>query len=220
MTASRHPSDALLMAYAAGSLGEPTALLVATHLALCPRCRSAVADAEAVGGALMEDLAPAALNDGALESVLARLDSGVEPPATAPATAPAPRGDARLIPQPLRGYLPTPVEELPWRPLGPGIHAVKLLTGRGGDIARLYRIGAGRAVPRHGHRGNEMTLVLTGAYRDDLGRVGRGDVAEVDDAVTHQPVAEPTEDCICLVVTDAPLRLTGAARLMQPFMRT
>ena len=44
------------MDYAAGSLSEPVALLIATHLALCPRCRHEVEEFEALGGALLEDL--------------------------------------------------------------------------------------------------------------------------------------------------------------------
>ena len=48
----------------------------------------------------------------------------------------------------------------------------------------------------------------------------RGDVAEADPSVNHQPVADPGEDCICLAVTDAPLRLTGPfGRLLNPFLR-
>jgi putative transcriptional regulator len=38
---------------------------------------------------------------------------------------------------------------------------------------------------------------------------GRDDVAIADPAVDHQPIADPAEDCVCLAVTDAPLRLTG-----------
>jgi len=47
------------------------------------------------------------------------------------------------------------------------------------------------------------------AYRvfaDDSGRFARGDVETADADLVHQPVAEPGEDCICLAVTDAPLR--------------
>jgi len=58
-----HPTEALLLDYAAGVLHEPASLVVATHMALCPMCRARVRDLDAVGGALLEALpavAPAA----------------------------------------------------------------------------------------------------------------------------------------------------------------
>ena len=45
---TKHLSDALLLDYAAGSLTEGWSLAVATHLALCPACRSRALAAEAV----------------------------------------------------------------------------------------------------------------------------------------------------------------------------
>jgi len=53
-----HPSDERLLEYASGAAPEPIALLVATHLALCPACRHVTAELEAVGGALLETLPP------------------------------------------------------------------------------------------------------------------------------------------------------------------
>ena len=64
-------------------------------------------------------------------------------------------------------------------------------------------------VPQHTHEGSELTLVLEGAFRDKTGRYARGDLALADGSIEHRPVAEPGEDCMCLTVTDAPLRLTG-----------
>ncbi len=75
-------------------------------------------------------------------------------------------------------------------------------------------------MPVHTHEGTELTLVLAGAFSDAHGHFLRGDVAEADASVEHQPVADPGEDCLCLAVTDAPLRLTGPfGRLLNPFLR-
>ena len=59
-----HPSEARLLDYASGALPEPMALLIATHLALCPACRRTVAELEAVGGALLEALPPEPVGRG------------------------------------------------------------------------------------------------------------------------------------------------------------
>ena len=46
-----------------------------------------------------------------------------------------------------------------------------------------------------------------------------GDLEEADETVEHQPVAGAGEDCICLAVTDAPLRFKSRfMRLVQPIL--
>jgi putative transcriptional regulator len=65
-----------------------------------------------------------------------------------------------------------------------------------------------------------MTLVLQGAFRDNRARFARGDVEIATEADAHTPVAEDGEDCICLAVTDAPLRFSAMMpRLLQPLFR-
>jgi putative transcriptional regulator len=84
---------------------------------------------------------------------------------------------------------------------------------------RLLKIPAGAAMPDHGHNGTELTLVLKGAFRDDGGRFGRGDIEIADEDLHHTPIAEDGEDCICLAATDAPLRFRRLIpRIAQPFM--
>src|SRR5690242_7914487 len=102
-----HPTEALLLDYAAGVLHEPAAVVVATHMALCPTCRARVRALDAVGGAMLEALPAVAPAAGALDAVLARLDAPEPAPSVAPIVAPAGLDAAtrRLVPQPLRGYL-------------------------------------------------------------------------------------------------------------------
>jgi len=65
----------------------------------------------------------------------------------------------------------------------------------------------------------EMTLVLAGGFSDDFGHYRRGDLATADASVAHRPIADLDEECICLVVTDAPLYLTGrVGRVMNLFL--
>lgn len=71
---NHHPSDATLASYAAGTLPEALGLVTATHLSFCPACREVVALAEAVGGSMLDDMAPVAMDDDALAQVLARGD--------------------------------------------------------------------------------------------------------------------------------------------------
>ena len=67
MVPSHHPSDDLLIAYAAGAQEDPVALAVATHLALCPRCRKEVSRLEELGGVFLESQEPMCLGEGSVE---------------------------------------------------------------------------------------------------------------------------------------------------------
>ncbi len=83
----------------------------------------------------------------------------------------------------------------------------------------MLHIAPGKALPEHGHGGTEMTLVLSGAYRDELGRFGPGDVADLDEHVEHQPKVEQDAPCICLVATETPTRFKGIfSRILQPLV--
>ena len=73
MNVSHHPEPALLLDYATGTLADPFALIVATHMALCPACRREVAALEAVGGALLEqapEAGEADVDQGAFERMM------------------------------------------------------------------------------------------------------------------------------------------------------
>lgn len=215
-----HPSLELLLDYAAGSIGEAAGLALATHLALCPECREVVARLESVGGALLEEIEPAAMPPDALDNLLARLDEPIPVPAFRP---PADVAVPVPVPQPLRGYLGQGLEAVRWKRVMRGVEQVDLAVceGRTGNVrARLLRIGPGVRVPRHTHDGTEMTLVLAGGFSDGGKQYRRGDFSFCDGATDHGPVADDDGDCLCLTVTDAPLRLTGPLmRLLNPFVR-
>lgn len=216
MTPNHHPSDALLVAYSAGSLCEGLSLAVATHLAHCPLCRSIAAEIDAVGGALLEELPPEAMSRGALESVLDRIEG--QPPCRAPLPRIGHTCASGPRPSPLDRYI-GPLAEQRWQRIAPGVRRIAVLRRPGRGAVQLLRIAPGTSLPHHGHEGLELTMVLSGSFVDEMGRFGPGDLAEMDGEVRHQPIADTHEDCICLIATDAPLRFTGlVGRLMQPFI--
>jgi putative transcriptional regulator len=205
---SHHPSDDLLLDYASGAQREPVALLIATHLALCPQCRARSDRLEAIGGALLEQIEPAPLADDSFSRLLARLDEPTEPTEPSPPAGPPPPGDAASPPEPLRRYVGNSLDRLSWRRLG-SIAEARLLPGFPDFTTRLLRVRPGAAIPAHTHEGSELTLVLAGGFRDQIDHYLRGDVAQADGEVDHRPVADLDEECLCLVVTDAPVRMTG-----------
>ncbi|MEM9439504.1 MAG: ChrR family anti-sigma-E factor [Pseudomonadota bacterium] len=212
-----HPSDERLLDYATGAAAEPLALVIACHLALCARCRHEMRHLEQLGGALLDDAPQETMSAGCLDRLFARIelpDSRVE--VEVPAPIPAINRD---IPQPLRRYLDRPLSDMPWRKRG-AISELELLPEVSNHATRLLWIRSGAAAPRHTHEGSEVTLVLKGSFWDGHGHYGCGDIAEADSDVDHRPIAGDDEDCLCLTVTDAPLKLTSPiGRLINPFLK-
>ncbi len=212
MTIKHHISDSLLMAYSAGQLPEAFNLVVATHLSLCDECRVALGAFDAVGGALVDSADEAPVSDAALDATLAMIAS-VKPVADKRARK------VGIFPAPLADYVGGDLDAVKWQSLGRGVRQAILPTAKGASV-RLLHIPAGQAMPDHGHRGMELTLVLQGAFSDGTGRYSRGDVDAETEATQHTPVAEAGLPCICLSATDAPLRFTGfIPRILQPLFK-
>ena len=211
LPAHHFPED-MLLDYAAGSLPEGLSILVAVHLSLCPACRAAVADGEAIGGALLAQIDPVALAPDALDRVLARLDAEE---AVAGMTAAA----QGALPPPLGDYLGGNLDKLDWQPLAPNVEQVALRprTGTGTAQGRwpgttevaLVRMAPGAIAPRHRHEGIEATVMVQGGFADEFGQYERGDAWIVGSTIEHGPVALPGEPCLCLVYLDAPLKPAG-----------
>ena len=212
-TIRHHVPDQVLSAYAAGELAEAFNLIVATHVSMCDDCRAQLAAIEALGGAVIEGGEAVEMSDSALEAALSRIE--MLPQATM-RVRPVSRG---LLPVPLADYISGDLSSIRWTALGAGVRQAILPTDRKAT-ARLLYIPAGAQMPDHGHRGMEMTLVLQGAFADESDRFGPGDIEVADEEMEHTPVAEMGADCICLAVTDAPLRFRGMLpRLAQPLFR-
>jgi len=212
-TIKHHLTDDLLIAYAAGNMPEAFSLIVATHISMCDTCRAALAAHESVGGALIEDTRPAAVTDDLLARTLASIERPVPAPVTLPTRKPG------KVPSVLQDYIGGDLDAIRWKNLGGGVRQSILKTDNGAS-ARLLFIPAGKAVPDHGHRGTELTLVLQGAFADSVDRFGPGDIEIATEELDHTPVAEMGEDCICLAATDAPLRFNALIpRLLQPIFR-
>ena len=211
MSVSHHPSEATLMAYAAGGLDEGLSLVVAVHLGTCPACRGTVRICEAVGGQMLASES-ADLTEDAPSQALGRLDEPAAPLANAP------RSTVRLgfnMPHALAGY-----RLGNWRWVAPGIRLVRILPLRAGRSGlNLLRVSPGVAVPCHTHAGLELSCILTGSYTDETGHFRPGDLAEMDGDIDHMPVADPRYGCICMIASDGKLRFRSLLpRLLRPVL--
>lgn len=210
---THHATEETLMRFAAGTLAAAPAIVVAAHLASCPACRARVGTYEALGGALLEEIEPTPLSATVLNDVLAMLDEEDEAPDVAmPPPAPVEIEGAPL-PEALRGC-----DIGRWRWIGPGMKMSWVGVPQDPDANLiLLKIGAGRALPDHGHVGTEFTYIVSGSFSDRFGTFRPGDLAEMDEDVEHQPIVDKDGECICLAAVEGKMRFKSViGRMLQP----
>jgi len=217
MKTTHNICEKLLMGYAAGVLPEAFNLVVASHLCLSDESRAMLCSYESLGGCVMNKCTGTKMNSGALEATLQKIKLCCNDSTESDLPRKA-KPCIGLLPKPLQDYVGGDPDAIRWTRLGRGIKQAVLPTTKGAT-ARLLCVSAGQALPAHGHRGMELTLVLGGAFHDHSDRFARGDIQIADQQVQHQPVADQDQDCICLMATDARLKFkTLLPRLTQPFV--
>ena len=208
MTPRHHLPDPILMGYAVGAVPEGTAVLVATHLALCPGCRDRVSGLESVGGAMLEDLAGAAVDEAVYDEILGKLDEAapklVHPmPDAAPLTSGV-LPNQLTVPEPLRSLVSQSTGK--WRTVIPGkVRRMDLSVDLGGKPLRLMRVSPGFGVPNHTHSGLELNLILSGGFHDRGKEFLRGDISANDVDDTHSFNIDAGEDCVILIANEGDL---------------
>lgn len=208
MTIRHHPSEELLMRFASGALEPPFDIAIAAHLDACVLCREEGAMWEGVGGAMLEEIAPAAMADEALDRALAAIDQ------------PAP---VRRQKPSISSLLPTSLRRRRVGreyPIGPGIYKRNVWKEKNGSgRAFLLRARPGLELPRHGHGGMEMTCVLEGGYVDEHGQYAPGDFMTADVGHLHQPHVDQDGECVLLIASRGrPIASGIAGLIMRLFM--
>jgi putative transcriptional regulator len=214
MTIQHHPTDELLLAYAAGTLDQGQHIAIATHLLACTSCRSWVQSLEGLGGSVLSALPASAMAGDALSRIEARLD---EPAFSVPSE------QRRMDTHSDVPGLPAFVRGLPagkWKWVAPNLHLKRLaLTDPGDTRVFLLKSSPGSRFLPHGHTGFEMTSVLTGSFNHDGKHYGPGDFDFGDSDTGHAIEIGPSGDCISLVAMQGDLKLRGfLGRLVQPFI--
>lgn len=225
-----HPDDNLLTEFAAGTLDTAQAIAISAHLHYCPRCRSKVNDMNAVGAMLLSMTSEQDIdisqsighqdtdNSGDLLSFDSLMES-IEQRDAVPAKTPSP------IPEKYQAY-PKVVQKMlvdqkpKWKRVTSHLKSANLISGQNEYGIYLQHISAGGQVPEHDHRGDEITVVLKGSISDEDGVYQMGDFIYKAEGDIHRPRASSNEDCLCLSIQQAPVKLTGMlGRFINPFLR-
>ena len=205
---NHHIENSMLAEYADGRLDYATSLVVAAHVSLCNTCRAEMETFDALSGAMFQSVKTIAPTAKLENDILKAIH-------TSPATSrQKPVGP---YPQPVMDALDG--QEPKWKSLGPGIKQHIISRDKKSSV-RLLRIEAGKPAPEHSHHGQELTLVLQGAFGDKTGEFHVGDVEIVDGDLEHQPIAMQGQTCICLASTSDNLIFKSILpRVFQPIFR-
>lgn len=215
-----HPDTRFLTDYVAGSLPASQALCVAAHLHYCPACRIKVGELTELGTALflgqeVPAREPPAVEADSFEQTMARIESGA---GKAAGTQRVKQDKDAALPRAIQKLTRGDIEALSWHRIGKAFRYATIGLGDKHRETSLLHIRAGGKLPKHHHRGDEITVVLKGSFSDQEDRYHVGDYIVRTSGETHTPVASQDEDCLCLATLDAPIVMNNwIYRLLMPF---
>jgi putative transcriptional regulator len=109
--------------------------------------------------------------------------------------------------------------KLKWQRISSSLKTARLQTGQSQYEVAFQRISSGGKVVEHDHRGLEVTMVLCGSFSDEDGVYNQGDFLVRNPGEVHRPTATQNQDCLCISVVEAPVKVTGFfGKLVNPFL--
>lgn len=109
--------------------------------------------------------------------------------------------------------------KIDWKKVSPHLEESQLKTNQDKYKVCLHKIKRGGRVVEHDHHGLEITVVLSGCFSDENGSYNAGDFIAYDAGQTHRPMASQDQDCVCLSLTAAPIKITGLlGKVVNPFL--
>jgi putative transcriptional regulator len=230
-----HPTKAVLEQYVNGDLPATVSVIVASHIELCEQCRKQVAllTEQAANEIFVEDDCSSieenltamfsdlvsnisetsfSLDEEELEMIEAIASIDSEQPLSNP-----PQTIVEIEVGGKRIALPRAMKSIAlsdWKGIGK-VSRSRLALEDNNLKASLLHIDTGGEIPAHTHKGFEITLLLEGSFKDEMGEYHVGDFVWLDGEHNHSPVTE--EGCICLTVSSDALQFTkGVSQLINP----
>ena len=200
-------TETALTNYAAGKLSPAKHTLVSYAIELNPKLAQAGEFNMAVAASMLDDVRPVALSPLFMGKVLEKLSfERSEPVANDRFATPTLPGALK----PLIKHIDA--GNIPWKSLFPGVAIHEVLGNRKskrGERLYLLKVKSGMQMPEHSHDGQEWALIISGSYSVNQKIYRRGDLHIENEHTSHSPLVCEGEDCICLVMTEAPLVMKG-----------
>jgi len=199
-----HPTPELLIRYSAGSLKPALSFVVATHVQHCEMCSKQQQELEQLAAINIEQYNNEPLSDASFDQLWQRLDEEEQPDVKSDLNI-AVASDEQSE---LKAILNGDYEGLEWHSIGAKIKRAAIPVLDDNNLIEVLRFAPNAKIPQHTHKGNEYTMILEGAYTDELDEFVVGDFIHLNQDHHHTPVAS-NKGCVCLAVTDAPMHFTG-----------
>lgn len=220
-----HPDKNLLTEFAAGTLERAPAIAVKTHLHYCRQCTQEIKQLEQVGAALfansvneqsVSEQSKGDAHDVSFTDLMSKIDA-IELPPTEKTHNHKLSSKYDMLPELVKTMMAN--NPIKWQRATTNLRSASLVAGQDEYAVSLQKIRAGGCVPEHEHRGDEITVVLKGSFSDEDSMYQEGDFLAKGAGDKHRPMASSNQDCLCLSVEQAPVKLTGMfSRLFNPFI--
>ncbi len=215
-----HPSENQLKAFALGTIDDAMALVVSAHCDMCEECASKVRQYEAEASEDVFDIATPSRSHHLSPELESMMKNIMAQPAPTSVSETAVESEIELDGR----YFPLPraLRSLVGRSNG-WSHMVGQLWQSSVNICDSKKghfvfLGPNAKVPEHTHKGNEITLVIDGEFKDQYGLYKEGDFIVRSGEHIHSPQTVSENGCLIFTVVEEPLRFTsGIARLLNPF---
>lgn len=227
---NHHPTKELLTAHIAGELPASMSAAISMHAELCSACQSelnSLTDKTAHAAFAIESSSHNSATNNTHASEYENntaAHSSYEFDALIAAITSDETQDVMLAYQDVKISVKGESYRLPraihtmelgkWSSLGK-ISRSRLPFNEGQYHASLLKIDAGGAVPKHTHKGFEVTVLLDGSFQDELGEYHEGDFIMLDSEHEHAPITD--NGCLCYTVSNDAIQFTqGLNKLLNP----
>jgi putative transcriptional regulator len=213
---NHHPNSEILNAFVIGDLPASLAAAVAMHNDMCSTCKyevRAMTELQVENDFESNQAAKQLLtiDDIDIEQMISDITAvdTVEPEYENVAVTMNVKGQSYKLPRAIQHM---PIGR--WNSMGKLTRA-RMDLDEGEVHTSLLQIEAGGSVPQHTHKGFELTLLLEGTFKDEMGEYVAGDFIMLDGTHEHQPTTE--QGCLCYTVADAAQHFTqGINKLLNP----
>jgi len=220
-----HIDTELLLNYSNGNVEPALSLAIALHQKQCKPCRQKIAAIESSYGQNLELSEASRIENNSFERLTADLDKLPTSDNDVSKTSKSlykknididdfGEDDTlsyaiAAINRPLFNQLSDfNYDDFEWQKLSSKISSVALELYDPSFKVNLLRFSPHTKIPKHTHLGKEFTYVIKGDFKDHKGKHNAGDFIACDGSDEHKPIVG-TSGCVCLAITDAPLRFTG-----------
>jgi putative transcriptional regulator len=198
VTIIHHPQLTVIEEYASGELITPIALMISSHLEICPECLDKYKKiVKMQSSELAQDWEkqPDDFMDLAFNDILNKVSDKKEEDAEV-FNETTLNVSNQVITLP-RAFAFLEKEKISWKEFGIKNAIAPVATSPKGNLYLIY-IGPGEKIPHHEHSGVEFSYVVAGSYSDENSHFSTGDFSILKNGQGHSPLATSSDGCFVI----------------------